>query len=204
MRHSSPQAAKLPYEFHENMVIWKKGHSAWNGFGFFGESKHGKTPISFAFARLLFLSDQPEIKVLDNCFTVEDGRVRQCRTWGDREHLGQAYYTELTEAMKLSDRSITELEPGTHSYSLNKVAMYLLLIADGPAPFKKQRCHRQEFVEKLMSSNPFIWNYPKPGKNIVLDRFKDAWSYFIIQRQKETTKELIDLLAHEAVGDIQR
>jgi len=52
-----------------------------------------------------------------------------------------------------------------------------------------------------MSSNPFIWNYPKPGKDIVLQRFKDAWSYFIIQRKKDTTKELIDRLAYEAIAD---
>jgi len=183
------------------MVIWKKGETAWNGFGFLGESKHGKTPLSFAFARILFLSDKPEIKILDDCFTIEKGRTRQCRIWGSRDHLGQGYYTELAEALKGSGRSITEVEPGHNSYPLGKVAMYLLLFAEGTAPFKKQRCHRQEFVEKLMSSNPFTWNYPKPGKDIVLQRFKDSWSYFIVHRKKETTKELIDLLAHEAIAD---
>ena len=190
----------MPYEFHENMVIWKK-EDAWNGFGFLGESRHGKTPLSFAFARILFLSDKPEIKILDDCFTLEAGRIRQCREWGSRDHLGQAYYTELAEALRVSGRSITEVEPRNDSYPLGKVAMYLLLFADGTVSFKKQRCHRQEFVEKLMSSNPFTWNYPKPGKDIVLQRFKDTWSYFIIHRKKETTKELIDLLAYEAVAD---
>jgi len=127
----------LSYEFHENMVIWKKGEAAWNGFGFLGESKHGKTPLSFAFARILFLSDKPEIKILDDCFTIEDGRTRQCRIWGSRDHLGQAYYTELAEALKVSGRSITEVEPGHDSYPLGKVAMYLLLFAEGTAPLKK-------------------------------------------------------------------
>ena len=148
------------------MVIWKT-EDAWNGFSFFGESRHGKTPLSFAFARILFLSYKPEIKILDDCFTIEDGRIRQCRIWGSRDHLGQAYYTELAEAMRVSGRSITEVEPGHDSYPLGKVAMYLLLFADGAVPFKKQRCHRQEFVETLMSSNPFTWNYPKPVDLIV-------------------------------------
>jgi hypothetical protein len=183
------------------MVIWKKGERVWNGFGFLGESRHGKTPVSFAFARILFLKDNPEIKIFDDCFTVEEGRIRQCRTWGNRDNLGQAYYTELAEAMRVSGRSISEVTPGRDSYPLGRVVMYLLLFADGTVPFKKQRCHRQEFVETLMSSNPFTWNFPKPGKDVVLQRFKDAWSYFIIRRKKETTKELIDLLAHEAIAD---
>ena len=191
---------RLVYEFHENMVIWRT-EDAWNGFSFFGESRHGKTPLSLAFARILFLSYKPEIKLLDDCFTIEDGRIRQCRIWGRRDHLGQAYYTELAEAMKVSGRSITEVEPGHESYPLGKLAVYLLLLADGTLPFKKERCHRQEFVEKLMSSNPFPWNYPKPGKDIVLQRLKDTWSYFIINRQKETTRGLIDLLANEAIAD---
>jgi hypothetical protein len=183
------------------MVMWKKGEAAWNGFGFLGEGKHGKTPLSFAFARILFLRDRPEIKIFDDCFTMEKGQIRQCRVWGRLDRLGEAYYTELAEAMRVSDRSITEVKPGHDSYPLGKVAMYLLLFADGTAPFRKQRCHRQDFVEKLMPSNPFTWNDPKPGKEIVLHRFKDAWNYFIIHRKKESTKELIDLLAQEAVTD---
>jgi hypothetical protein len=183
------------------MVIWKKGDATWNGFGFLGESRHGKTPLSFAFARILFLSDKPEIKILDDCFTIEDGRILQCRIWGNRDHLGQAYYTELAQAMRVSGRSITEVAPGHGSYPLGNVVMYLLVFADNQVPFKKQRCHRQEFVEALMSSNPFPWNYPKPGKDIVLQRFKDTWRYFIVHRQKESTKELVDLLVNEAFAD---
>ena len=164
------------------------------------ESKHGKTPLGFAFARILFLSARPESKIFDDCFTMENGRIRQCRVWGRQDHLGEAYYMELAEAMRISGRSITEVKPGHDSYPLGKVAMYLLLFADGTTLFWKQRCHRQDFVEKLMPSNPFTWNDPKPGKESVLHRFKNAWSYFIIHRKKET-KELIDLLPHEAFTD---
>ena len=189
----------MAYKFHENMVIWKKAE-VWNGFGFFGESRQGKTPLSFAFARLLFLNGNTEIKILDDCFTIEDGRISQCKNWGTPNHLGQSYYSLLTEAMKGAHRSVAEIEPGKVSYPLGKVVAYLLF-AGGTEPFKKERCHRQEFVEKLMSSNPFTWDYPKPGKEVVLQRFKDAWSYFIIHRQKETTRELIDLLANQAIAD---
>jgi len=185
-------------------VIWKKPEKterSWNGFGFFGESRHGKTPLSFAFARTLFMNEKPEMKILDDCFTVENGRVRQCRVWGNRNHLAQEYYNELIKAMKSSGRSISEIEPEHASYPLIHVVAYLLLIADGPTPYRKERCHRHEFVEKLMSTNPFAWNYPKPGKDAVLQRFQDNWNYFILHRQRETTKELIDLLANEAFAD---
>jgi len=189
----------LAYKFHENMVIWKKAE-VWNGFGFFGESRQGKTPLSFAFARLLFLSGSTEIKIFDDCFTIEDGRISQCKTWGTPNHLGQTYYTQLTETMKDAHRRIAEMEPGKVKYLLGKIAAYLLF-AGGTEPVKKERCHRQEFVEKLMATNPFTWDYPKPGKEVVLQRFKDTWSYFIIHRQKENTKELIDLLANQAIAD---
>jgi len=194
----------LPFEFHENMVVWKrpeKTERSWNGFGFFGESKHGKTPLSFAFARTLFLSERPELKILDDCFTVENGRVRQCRVWGNRDRLAQEYYTELGEVMRRSGRSINEIEPENASYHLSQVVAYLLLIADGAVPYRKERCHRQIFVEKLMSTNPFAWNYPKPGKDVVLQRFQENWNYYVIYRQRETSKELIDLLVNEAFAD---
>lgn len=45
----------MAYQFGENIVIWKSFDS-WNGFGFFGESRHGKTPLSLAFAKLLIES----------------------------------------------------------------------------------------------------------------------------------------------------
>ena len=191
----------MSYEFHENMVIWKKGDDPWHGFGFLGESRHGKTPLSFAFARILLLKDKPEIKIFDDCFTLEEARIRQCRVWGNQDHLGETYFDDLAKAMRESGRSITEVKPERNSYLLGKVAMYLLLFAEGALPFKKQRCHRQEFVETLITTNPFTWSFPKPGKDVVLQRFKDTWSYFIIRRKKETTKELIDLLAHEAIID---
>lgn len=191
---------ELAYEFHENMVIWKKAE-VWNGVGFFGESRHGKTPLSFAIARLLFLGGIAEIKIFDDCFTIEDGRIRQCKIWGTPDHLGQVYYADLTDTMKGAGRSVKEVEPGRVSYPLGKIAMYLLFFADITTQVEKKRCHRQEFVDKLMSTNPFAWSYPKPGKDVVLKRFKDNWSYFIIRRQKETTRELIDRLASEAIAD---
>ena len=106
--------------------------------------------------------------------------------------------------MTATGHSISEIEPGAHTYTLGKVAAYLLLSVDGVNSLKKQRCSRMEFVEKLMPTNPFIWDYPKPGKDVVLQRFKENWIYYIIQRQKKTTKELIDGLAYEAFEDSKR
>lgn len=194
----------MAHEFHENIVIWKNEKNTehtWNGFGFFGESRHGKTPLSFAFANILFQNQKPEMKIFDDCFTLEDGRVRQCRIWGNRDQLAQDYYTELAEAMRASSRSITEVEPKHVSYLLGHFTAYLLLLANGSVRFEKERCHRQEFVEKLNSTNPFTWDYPKPGKDFVLQRFQERWKYFIVHRQKETTRDLIDLLADEAIAD---
>ena len=193
----------MTFEFHENMVIWRRKKEAWDGFGFLGESKHGKTPLSFALAHLLFMSGVREIKMFDDCFKIEGERIRQCRTWGNRDPLGEGYYSELAEAMTATGHSMSEIEPGDHTYTLGKVAAYLLLF-DGANALKKQRCSRMEFVEKLMPSNPFTWDYPKPGKDVVLQRFKEDWMYFLIQRQRKTTKELIDRLANEAFEDSKR
>lgn len=194
----------MTFEFHENMVIWRRKKEAWDGFGFLGESRHGKTPLSFAFAHLLIMSGVREIRVFDDCFKIEGGRIRQCRTCGNRDPLGESYYSELAEAMTATGHSISEIEPSDHTHTLGNVAAYLLLFVDGGNSLKKQRCSRSEFVEKLMPSNPFTWDYPKPGKDVVLQRFKENWTYFIIQRQRKTTKELIDTLANDAFEDSKR
>lgn len=194
----------MTFEFHENMVIWRRKKEAWDGFGFFGESKHGKTPLSFALAHLLLISGVSEIIIFDDCFKIEGGRIRQCRTWGNRDPLCESYYSELAKTMTTTGHSMSEIEPGDHTYKLGNVAAYLLIFIDGANALKKQRCSRREFVEKLMPSNPFTWDYPKPGKDAILQRFKENWRYFIIQRQRKTTKELIDTLANEAFEDSKR
>lgn len=190
----------MPHEFHENMVIWKNSESGWNGIGFFGQSKHGKTPLSFAFAHALFTNGMSEIRLFDDCFKIENGGIRQCRIWGRRDQLGDFYYARLSQAMDESGHMINELEPGDHSYLLGNVAVYLL-VADSAVPFRKQRCSREEFVEALMPTNPFTWDDPKPGKDVVFQRFKSSWAYYIIHRQNKTTQELIESLTEEAFED---
>lgn len=181
------------------MVIWKRS-DVWNGFGFFGESRHGKTPLSLAFARILVLRGD-DVRILDDCFTIEGGQIRQCRSWGRRNHLGEHYYTLLSETLKNTRRSIASIDPGTVGYPLGRTVAYLLQLVTGIENFKKVRCHRQEFVDKLMVTNPFTWTNPKPGKEIILKRFNENWSYFLIQRQKEGTTELFDSLANQALVD---
>jgi len=183
------------------MVIWRLRDGAWNGLGFLGECRHGKTPLSFAFARILLMNGVRELRVLDDCFKIEGDRIRQCRAWGKRDPLGESYYSQLAESMSASDHSINEVEPGGHTYALSKVVAYLLLHGDGENFFTKRRCSRAEFVDTLMPSNPFPWDYPKPGREIVLQRFKQSWAYFIVETQKKTGKELIDALADEAFED---
>ena len=186
------------------MVIWRLEKGAWNGFGFLGESRHGKTPLSFAFARILFMNGVRELRVLDDCFKIEGGRIRQCRAWGKRGQLGESYYSQLAELMGASGHSVTEVEPGNHTYAVSNVAAYLLLFNTLENSFKKQRCSRAEFVNTLMPSDPFTWDYPKPGKDIVHQRFKENWAYFIIRTQTKTSRELIDSLANEAFEDSKR
>lgn len=191
----------MTFEFHENMVIWRWKNEAWNGVGFFGESRRGKTPVSFALAHLLFVSSVPQIVIFDDCFKIEGGRISQCRAWGTRDQFGEDYYSELADSMAARGNSIKDIEPGDHTFTLGKVAAYLLFLTDGAQTVKKERCSRMEFVEKLMPSNPFTWDYPKPGKDVLLQRFKENWMYFIIQRQRKTTKELLDTLAKEIFED---
>ena len=185
------------------MVIWRRRKGAWNGFGFLGESRCGKTPLSFALAHTLFVNGIRELRVFDDCFKIEGGRIRQCRTWGKRDQLGESHYSELAEAMSASGLSISEVDPGDHTYLLGNVAVYILFV-DGGNSLHKQRCSRAEFVAKLMPSNPFTWDYPKPGRDIVLQRFKENWTYFIIHRQTKATRELISTLANEAFEDSKR
>ena len=192
----------MPFEFHENMVIWKAG-GAWDGFGFLGESNHGKTPLSFAFAHLLFKNGVTEVKVFDDCFKLDRERVRQCREWGRRGQLAEIYYADLAKTMTTSGHKIGDLAPGDHTYQLHNVAMCLLLTGSGRSARRLERCGREEFVEKLMPSNPFTWDYPKPGKNVVLQRFKENWRYFI-SRQEKATKELIDAVAEEAFEESKK
>ena len=191
----------MTFEFHENMVLWRLGTGAWNGFGFFGESRHGKTPLSFAFARILFMNGVRELRVLDDCFKIESERIRQCRVWGKRDQLGEGYYSQLAELMTASGHSVNEVNPGDHTYVLSNVAVYLLLFANRENSFKKQRCSRAEFVDTLMPSNPFTWDYSKPDKEIVLQRFNENWTYFIIHSQPRTSREFTDKLANEAFED---
>jgi len=190
----------MPHEFHENMVIWKDREGAWNGIGFFGQSRHGKTPLSLALAYTLFTNGMREMKLFDDCFKIEDGRIRQCRDWGTRDQLGETYYGKLAESMKQSGHSINELKAEDHSYLLSNVAAYLL-IADSPVPFRKRRCSREEFVEALIPTNPFTWDEPKPGKDALFQRLKNSWIYYIISRQKKTTNELIELITKETLED---
>jgi len=194
----------MTFEFHENMVLWRPEREAWKGFGFFGQSRHGKTPLSFAFARLLFMNGVRELKILDDCFKIESGRIRQCRVWGKRGQLSESYYSQLAELMSASGNSVREVEPGEHTYALGNVAAYLLLSAGREDSFKKRRCSRAEFVDMLMPSDPFTWDYPKPGKEIVLQRFRENWTYFVIQTQTKISKEFVDALANEAFEDGKR
>jgi hypothetical protein len=182
------------------MIIWRDGRSAWDGVGFFGQSRHGKTPLSFAFANVLFARGVREIRLFDDCFKIENGRIRQCRVWGRRERLGEMYYSKLVETMNESGHSVSELDPGEHSYLLRNVAVYLL-ISDSAIPFRKQRCSREDFVETLMPTNPFTWDEPKPGKSAALQRFKSNWLFYVVHRQNKTTQELIESLTKEAIDD---
>jgi len=183
------------------MTIWRLKKGVWNGFGFCGESRHGKTPLSFAFARILFVNGVRELRVMDDCFKIEGDRIRQCRTWGKRGQLGESYYAQLAELMAASKHSVSEVEPADHSYVLGNVAVYLLISGHQENAFKKNRCSRTEFVDALMPSDPFTWDYPKPGKDIVLQRFKPNWMYFIVHTQPRTSREFIDALANEAFQD---
>jgi hypothetical protein len=190
----------LAYHYHENMVIWKK-KEAWNGFGFLGESGRGKTPLSFAIARLLFTNGEHAIKVIDDCFELEEGKISQCRCWGSRDQLGETYYQELLVTLNSSGHSIDEVNFGKQQFPLYQVTMFLLLISEDIALFRRVRCTHEKFVQELLKTNPFTWNEPKPGRDVVFHGFKESWEYSIVHRQKDTTQELIDALAEEALKD---
>jgi len=190
-------ALGLAFQFGANLVIWKSGDS-WNGFGFFGESKHGKTPLSFAFARRLVEGGLNEIKVLDDCFELEQGKVRQCRVWGARNALGDEYYNELVETLRKHGRTISDICPIHEQFEIGKMRIWLLLFCEREALFRIETGAYDCFLDGLMKSNPFRWNQPKPDRKIAEERLRTEWHYSLIYRNPNTTRALIDALATSA------
>ncbi|MHA1324663.1 MAG: hypothetical protein ACTSRL_17875 [Candidatus Helarchaeota archaeon] len=73
--------------FHGNMV-WLENNT-WNGFGFFGQSNHGKIPLCFTLAKKLIESGKT-IKIFDDSFKLEGLCISryQNRNWDDPDLLG--------------------------------------------------------------------------------------------------------------------
>jgi hypothetical protein len=197
VRTAPKSVLELAFQFGENLVIWK-GSDSWNGFGFFGESRHGKTPLSFAFARLLVDSGLDEVKVFDDCFESEQGKVRQCRVWGNRNALGEEYYNELVETLRKHGRTISEIYPFHEQFEIGKMTIWLLLFCEREVLFRMEKGAYDRFLDDLMKSNPFRWNQPKPDRKIAEERLKMVWDYSLIYRNPDTTRMLIDALATKA------
>ena len=110
------------------MVISKREHK-WRGFGIFGESRIGKTPLGFAFARILFINGESTIKIFDDCFELEEDKIWQCRCWGSRDELGEKYYHDLVDTMQAAGKSIEEVYPKNEKFFIEDATIWLLRVA---------------------------------------------------------------------------
>ena len=179
------------------MVITKK-NDRWDGFGFLGQSNTGKTPLSCAFALRLLRSSETSIKILDDCFALEEGRINQCRDWGNPDRL--CYRQEMLEFLRSLGKAEEAVHPRNEKYALGKVAMWLLIPSQDVKPFRREECSRRKFAEELMNHNPF-WTRPPSGIEALLERFRESWKYSIIYRESVTTRPLIDSLVEKALTE---
>ncbi len=182
--------------FHGNMVIWQD-HSNWNGFGLFGQSVHGKTPLSYAFAHRIITEglNPVGVKVIDDGYNMRGGKI-SClagHTGGNPDLLGIC--DQLKIDMMRRGLDITLLQPNQYEeFPLNNVTIWLLLFtheADASPlngeRYKKVSCAYESFIPALMKTNP-LWaeGLTEINKeNMVRRGLKPSWTYFKITREQQ-------------------
>lgn len=190
--------------FHGNMVIWNK-NSTYNGFGLFGQSGHGKTPLSFALARK-FIDEETgkSIKLFDDSFKLEKGQICRYNGWGSSDLLG--FHDELESIMNKKRMFISYLIPDkSEKFLLDNVIVWLLLYSgEGNSSklgetelYKKEKCTYEKFVSILMKTNP-LWNVQRDQENFVRERLKNSWDYY-----KITIKSNIDEILRDKMKKIK-
>lgn len=191
--------------FHANLVLLKRDDS-WNAFAFFGESRRGKTPLSFALAtRLLFRNRDAEIKICDDRFEIEGG-VAYCNSkWASPDIVGARF--EFEWVVLDCKRSVSEFEPANEKLTINSAVMWLLLGRPPEGkPFQINKCLFDRFAEELKNTN-CRWgsNDRKEDLKAIRHRLDRNWQYFLIYKEPTDnntpdSRSVIDGLAWEALG----
>jgi len=191
--------------FHANLVLLKK-NASWNAFAFFGESRHGKTPLSFALAtRLLFRNREAEIKICDDRFEV-DGSIAYCNAkWASPDLVGARFDFEWV--VLDCKRSLTEFEPANEALKIHSAVMWLLL-GDPPEgkAFQITKCLFDGFAEKLKDTHCRCGSSDREEDlNTIHQRLDRNWQCAVINKERtdNSTPEsrgVIDALAWEALG----
>jgi len=190
--------------FHANLVLLKR-NTFWNAFAFFGESRHGKTPLSFALATRLLLRDgEAEIKICDDRFEIDE-RVAYCNAeWASPDLIGvRADFEWVVLDCK---RSLTEFEPANEKLRINSAVIWLLL-GDSPEgrPFQITKCPFDRFVEELKKTNCRLGsNNHEADLNAICKRLYPNCQYFLIFKGSTdndtlAARSVIDGLAWEAL-----
>lgn len=188
--------------FHGNMVIWNR-NSTWEGFGFFGQSNHGKTPLSFRLAREIIEAGK-NIRIFDDNFKLEEGKISRYNDWGSSDLLG--FRDELKSVANKKGMSINDLLPDEdEKFLLDSVTVWLLLFSgednssklDGMEFYKIEKCTYDEFIHILIMTNP-LWNVQEGKERFIRERLKNSWDYY-----KITIKSNIDEILRDKMKKIK-
>ncbi len=184
--------------FHGNMVIWNKNNIC-NGFGFFGQSGHGKTPLSFALVQK-FIDEEKikSIKLFDDSFELEEGKIYRYNGWGSSDLLG--FRDELESIMNKKRMHINNLfSDQNEKFLLDNVTVWLLLFhgeensskLGDTEPYKKEKCTYEKFVPILIKTNP-LWNVQGDKEKFIRERLKNSWDYYKITIKSNIDERLRD------------
>lgn len=179
-------------EFHGNMVIRKNDNNRYDGFGFFGHSNHGKTPLSCALAIKFLTENQGEtIYLFDDNFKLENGNIfTEKNNWVGKDLLG--FQNELRNlCVSREDCNPTQME----RYNLDNVIIYLLLfeneddtlnIEEGEQ-YKKEEYLLEQFIPILNGTNP-CWGDENRNEEIkhefIKEKFENLWTFYTITRKR--------------------
>ena len=187
------------------MVLCKIGtDEVWNAFGFFGGGNTGKSSLSFIVGRLLVerdgfvLEKERLLKVIDDNFRFENGLVSSDDWGGDKS--GKC--REFKECIARLGHSYVEAKPDRQTFRLGSFIGWFLTCNNVPTPVIV-RSNRDEYVSKLLTSNPCHSKTPQhptsPSqdkidaspeiRNKIHSAFAPSWEYFLVTRMSTNSPE---------------
>jgi hypothetical protein len=198
------------------MVLWKlNGYNLWNAFGFFGQGKAGKTALSFTFARLLvekcglLIKQGTSMKVIDDNFFLHQSKTWSQEPWGDPDKLGKRQ--QLITYLHRLGKSIEEDNPREgNELQIGDFMDWLLLPDPNRKGYEINLCHRDQFVNMLLSQNPCHsptqeeLNTQPQLQQSIRDSFDPLWQYALVAERNTRSQEDAELIEHMANSALEK